>query len=206
MQKIIGALVLCALFVTPVFCDDEIRYVYKGIEAYNRGDYDTAVIEFWLEIAKYKNPHPHAHYALGLMAEDGLGGMKKSLKTALKYYREAADMDYGLAQAKLGGMYYIGKGVLQNYKEAHKWLLKGTLNRNHQAMGILGMMHYNGHGVEQNDILAHMYFNLANAYAKNGSSVSREHLDRVAKYMTAGQIEEAQRLAQGWMAKNREAK
>ena len=40
---------------------------------------------------------------------------------AVKSYRKAADQGYADAQFNLGGMYYNGLGVTQDFVEAHKW-------------------------------------------------------------------------------------
>ena len=40
---------------------------------------------------------------------------------AMKWSREAADQGNTPAQAALGMMYYVGKGVPQDYVEAYKW-------------------------------------------------------------------------------------
>ncbi len=40
---------------------------------------------------------------------------------ALKFYRLAAEQGYAAAEGSLGSMYYLGRGVPQDYAEALKW-------------------------------------------------------------------------------------
>jgi len=42
-------------------------------------------------------------------------------KAALTWYRKAADQGYAVAFHNLGFMYGKGRGVVQNYVQAHKW-------------------------------------------------------------------------------------
>jgi TPR repeat protein len=44
------------------------------------------------------------------------------VNTAISYYKQAADLGYTLANYRLGVLYYLGKGVPQNYHEAWQYL------------------------------------------------------------------------------------
>lgn len=48
-------------------------------------------------------------------------GVTQSFKQAVLYYREAAEHGNAWAQNNLGLMYLNGRGVTQDYVEAHKW-------------------------------------------------------------------------------------
>jgi uncharacterized protein len=48
-------------------------------------------------------------------------GVPQNDKTALKWYRLAAEQGNAAAQFNLGVMYNEGEGVLENYKTAAKW-------------------------------------------------------------------------------------
>ncbi len=41
--------------------------------------------------------------------------------TALRIFRQLADQGDAKAQASLGGMYFFGQGVTQDYVQAHMW-------------------------------------------------------------------------------------
>ena len=49
--------------------------------------------------------------------------MPKDYKEAVKWYRKAADQEDATAQFNLGAMYYYGRGVEQDFVEAHKWFV-----------------------------------------------------------------------------------
>ena len=74
-------------------------------------------------------------------------------------------------------MYGKGRGVPQDYVEAHKWLSLAEAE--------------------------HEWLNLAEA---EGTENASKNLDRIAKEMTDEQIAEAQRLAREWKPKKTESK
>jgi uncharacterized protein len=45
----------------------------------------------------------------------------KDYKLSARYYREAAENKHFIAQYRLGEMYRDGKGVIQDYAQAHMW-------------------------------------------------------------------------------------
>ena len=48
--------------------------------------------------------------------------MPQDYKTAVQWYRRAAEQGSAKAQGGLGGMYVEGKGVLKDYVHAHMWV------------------------------------------------------------------------------------
>ena len=48
-------------------------------------------------------------------------GVPQDSKTAVKWYKLAAEQGYANAQAKLGVQYATGAGVIQDYVRAHMW-------------------------------------------------------------------------------------
>jgi TPR repeat protein len=55
-------------------------------------------------------------------------GVTAQLNEAAKWYRKAADQGYSQAQYALGRLFADGRGVLQDYIEAHKWLNLASSN------------------------------------------------------------------------------
>ncbi len=49
-----------------------------------------------------------------------------------------------MAQFKIGFMYYQGRGVPQDYREAVKWTLLSAEHGEPNAQGLLGLMYLNG--------------------------------------------------------------
>ena len=121
----------------------------SGKAAYDAGDYATAIeklqlfaergetkAQYYLGLSHKKNGnstkadewyrkaaeqgHIEAQHILAVAYEDS------DPTEAAKWYRMAAEQGRALAQYELGLMYYEGKGVLQDYVEAHKWLNLAT--------------------------------------------------------------------------------
>jgi TPR repeat protein len=64
-------------------------------------------------------------------AQNILGGiyyLRQDYAEAFEWFRKAADQGDAAAQSWLGRMYYEGRGVLQNYVQAHMWLNLAATN------------------------------------------------------------------------------
>ncbi len=102
-----------------VACGDEKDILFQaGVNAYNRGDYETALKKF-LPLAK--QGLAAAQLNLGLMYANGQGG-PQDYTEARKWYRRAADQGAAGAQHNLGVMYYEGQGGPKDYVLASMWL------------------------------------------------------------------------------------
>ena len=109
--------ILPVLFLTLLVGNPASADFQKGFDAYERGDYATALREF-RPLAEQGNAG--AQNDLGVMYEKGQG-VSQNDKTAVKWYRFAAEQGFASAQYNLGLMYRKGQGVPQNYKTAVKW-------------------------------------------------------------------------------------
>ena len=89
----------------------------KGLAAYERGDYATALRE-WHPLAEQGDAG--AQFNLGAMYANGRG-VAQDYGQAIEWYRRAAEQGYAEAQNNLGVMYGNGRGVVQNYVTAHMW-------------------------------------------------------------------------------------
>ena len=108
------------------------------------------------------------------------------------------------AQFNLGYLYYIGKGVAQDYAEAANWYRRAADQGFVSAMYNLGFSYQNGQGVPQDDVLAHMWFDLAASRSAGWKEMREEAMkarDDIASRMTPAGIAEAQRLAREWKPK-----
>ena len=114
MKRLIITLCL-ALGSFVVSCSDDFQ---RGVEAYNKGDYATALKE-WTPLANLGNVK--AQYNLGLMYDMGKGVLQ-DYKEAVRWYQLAAEQGYSSAQHNLGLLYYNGQGVPQDYQIAVKWM------------------------------------------------------------------------------------
>ncbi len=93
----------------------------EGIDAYKRGDYDTAMTE-WRSLAEQGDAE--AQWFLGSMYYQG-EGVPQDDQEAVRWYRQAADQGDAYAQNTLGYMYHDGKGVQKDSIQAYMW---GTLS------------------------------------------------------------------------------
>ena len=89
----------------------------RGLEAYEVGDYATALEEF-KPLAEQGDIKAQAN--LGFMYDIGSGVLKDETE-AVKWYRLAAKQGYAQAQCNLGTMYEFGRGVLTDMTSAHMW-------------------------------------------------------------------------------------
>ena len=115
----------------------------KGLDAYNRGDYATALRE-WKPLAEQGVASAQSN--LGAMYDNGRG-VPQDYKTAVKWYRLSAERGYATAQYNLGVMYDEGEGVPQDYKTAVKWYTLAAEQGLADAQGNLGVMYAFGTGV-----------------------------------------------------------
>ncbi len=183
-------LMAVALATAPAFADFD-----RGLEAYDKGDYKTALQE-WQPLAEQGNAG--AQFYLGVMYEKGYGVLQ-DYKEAVKWYTLSAKQGHSSPQYNLGLMYNKGQGVPQDYKEAMKWYRLSAEQGNATAQFNLGAQYYYGEGVIKDYAIAHMWYNIS---ASNGSESGEKLRDVIAKLMTSAQIEKAQDLAKKCLAKD----
>ena len=106
-------LALVVVLVAAPACTD----FEAGEEAYDRGDYATALKEF-RPLAERGDAR--AQFRLGVMYTMGQG-VPQDDKEAARWYRLAATQGYAAAQYNLGVMYFTGIGVPRDVVRAHLW-------------------------------------------------------------------------------------
>jgi TPR repeat protein len=112
--------------VTPAWSD------YKaGEDAYNRGDYATAV-RAWRPLAEQGDPS--AQFRLGLLYENG-NGVPRDFTTARLWYEKAAVQGEAKAQFYLGIQSAFGEGGPLDLVQAHMWYSLAAGNGNAHAPG-----------------------------------------------------------------------
>ena len=180
-------LLVCILFVlfgTQMSAQE----IDKGYEAYNDGDYATALNE-WKPIAE--QGYAFAQYNLGIMYEYG-NGVAKDYTEAVKWYRLSAEQGYAIGQYSLGLMYSDGYGVLKDKAEAVKWWRLSAEQGYAYAQGMLGIMYELGEGVLKDNIIAHMWYNIASG---NGHKSAGDWRDGRAGFMSTSDIKKATDMA-----------
>ncbi|WP_404299088.1 tetratricopeptide repeat protein [Halomonas sp.] len=163
----------------------------EGLDAYNRGDYSTA-LEHFKPLAEQGVADAQSN--LGEMYDFGKG-VPRSYSEAEKWYRRAAEQGHAVALFDLGYMYHRGKGVPQNYIEAAQWYRRAAELGDRISQVFLSSMYANGKGVSQNLVMAYMLMNLV---AAQGDGVDRQNRDALGKQLTREQINEGQRLSSDW--------
>jgi len=138
----------------------------KGINAYELGDFETA-IEEWGPLAELGNPL--AQHNIGFMYNSGKGVVQNS-KTALKWFILSAEQGHAEAQYNVGIFYDAGTGVKENDKTAIHWYTLSAEQGNAEAQNSLGRMYNFGNGIpEQNKVAVEWYIKAA----KQGHALSQ---------------------------------
>jgi len=131
ISKVIIGLILSMLLSSGVAVAADYD---KGIEAYESGDYKTALAE-WTPLAEQGNAK--AQDKLGIMYDKGLGVLEND-RTASSWYVKAAEQGDANAQYNLARMYHSGEytGVwsgLTDYVRAYMWYNLASYNGSEQA-------------------------------------------------------------------------
>ena len=162
--------------------------------AYEQGDYATALDEF-RRLAEKGNPE--AQFYLGSMYRKS-HGVPTDNAEAVKWFYLAAREGHAKAQFNLGFMYYNGLGVEQNRSEALKWYRLAATKGDPWAQNNLGLMYRDGRRADRDYVEAYKWLSLA---AAQGFVLARKNRDDLASEMTAGQIDEAEKMAESFEPK-----
>ena len=181
----IGIMFLISLSPVAVMADYQ-----EGRDAFDRGDYSTALKEFKILV---KQNDSRGQYALAVMYDLGEGVLQNS-KEAVKYYRLAAEQGLADAQNNLGVAYDQGEGVDTDYKEAMKWYLLAAERGNRDAPNNIGVLHMIGFGVPRSFAKAHTWFTIAGA--GDSEAISNKNFSK--KKLTPEQLIESQKRADEW--------
>ena len=129
----------------------------------------------------------------------GLAEFTKGYRAqALMHFRPLAAQGHTQAQNLLGWMYYSGKGVTKDDKEAVKWFRKAAKQGNPHSLYNLGKMYRDGKGVLQDLVMAYVLFNVA---VTNGNNYVRNKRDEVHAKLTAPERKLALKLSKPCLKK-----
>ena len=116
MKRFLPALIVFTLLLKNVGVSRGADF-QKGVEAYNKSDYVTALRE-WTPLAEQGDAD--VQYSLGMMYDLGQG-VRQNYIAAVKWYKLAAEQGQANAQAALGQMHQNGEGVPKDLIRAHMW-------------------------------------------------------------------------------------
>jgi len=109
---------------------------FKGYAEFKMGQYGNARA-IWEALAERGNAE--AHFNLGILDEDGLGGAH-NLKAALAHYEKSAIAGSGKAQYRLGLLYFSGATVPRDDVKAARWLGAAAAQGDQDAAALLAQL------------------------------------------------------------------
>lgn len=117
MSKLLNSSLIFPVLLVLVMNASSASSIRKGIEAYQNGDYATA-LQAWMPLAKQGNAD--AQFSVGLIFDRGLN-VNPDYYAAVKWFTLASKQGHIFAQANLGWKYHKGQGVDKNNVHAFKW-------------------------------------------------------------------------------------
>lgn len=162
-----------------------------GLDAYQKGDYKTALSE-WLPEAKKGDPY--AQHMMGFLYANGRGVELKPKQTVY-WWRQAAQQGFAPAQYTLGSLYRQGLGVPHDLQEAAQWIERAANAGYPNAQYDIGVMYATGEGVAQDLITAYMWVDQAANTKGLKPGVYRKNLERL---LTPAQRLEAEQMREAW--------
>ena len=163
-----------------------------GQEAYNTGEYETALAE-WRLLAEAGDAD--GQFGMGLLYGNGYGVELDDFQ-ALKWYVLAAGQGHAEAQCNIAVMHANGWGVPQSDEEALKWYSLAAEQGVTPAQINVARMHAGGFGTAQDKVQGHKWFSIAAELGDNDAIFNR---DILAATMSAEEIAESNRLRVEWM-------
>lgn len=108
-------------------------------------DSDKAKEWFWkaYKTAIIRPDDARALYTIGILFQNGRGVELQKL-LAIRYYTEAAELNYSNAMYELAYMYYNHEGTPTDYAKANKWYRRAAELGHPQAMNNLGWSYAHG--------------------------------------------------------------
>jgi hypothetical protein len=182
-------LAMFPLLVSSVAWSDDFG---TGQEAYNTGDYETALAA-WRPLAEAGDAD--GQFGMGLLYGNGFG-VDLDDAQALKWYGLAAGQGHAEAQCNLAVMYANGWGVPQSDEEAFKWYSLAAQQGVTTAQINVGRMYAGGFGVAQDRVQGYQWFSIAIELGDNEAIFNRDNL---AALMSAEEIASANGLTIEWM-------
>ena len=121
---------------------------------------------------------------------------RKDYATAFKEFQVLAEQGDSTAQASLGVMYELGKGVPKDYGKARYWYEKSAEQGNDNGQYNLATMYYTGAGVKEDIVEACKWFSIA---TRNNHGGARNSMQLCLRYLDEKGRSEYEKRAAEWM-------
>ena len=146
---------------------------------------------------------PPAHYALGILAENGLGE-PRSLTAAAEHYRLAGEAGHICAMRRYGGALAAGLGVEVDLAGAVDWFTRAADLGDAVSAYNLAVMYEAGeaYGLESSLAEAYYWFSIA---AQLGDPSALEHKRSIAPELDSEELDDANHRANAWRAEPKDA-
>jgi TPR repeat protein len=163
-----------------------------GFEAYEKGDYATALKEF-LPLAE--SGQASAEAAVGQMYFEGKG-VKPDMKEAARWLEPAASKGIARAQFLLGKLYLSGEGVAAVDPAKAATLTKAAADQGlMEAQVDTCAFYYQGVGVPKDLVQAYLYAHLA---AQQGSEDGNSILTLLSQDMKPEDVAKGDQAVRAW--------
>ena len=163
-----------------------------GFEAYEKGDYATALKEF-MPLAE--SGQASAEAAVGQMYFEGKG-VKPDMKEAARWLEPAATKGIARAQFLLGKLYLTGEGVAAADPVKAAALTKAAADQGiPEAQVDTCAFYYQGVGVPKDLVQAYLYANLA---AQQGSEDGKSILTLLGQDMKPEDVAKGDAAVRAW--------
>ena len=133
-----------------------------------------------------------------------------NFEEAYKQFQVLADAGNNEAQAHLGSLYYVGKGVNKDLDLAYVWYKKAADQGNVDAQYSIGNMYLLGEGVEQSNTDAAEWYRLASDQGHHAAKNNLANLEKLEAINKENQLKQdaiaAEQKAKKEAAKNEELK
>jgi TPR repeat protein len=139
----LASMLALSILLLMIVCNTVWAGFEKGLNAYEKGDYITALLE-WTPLADAGDSQ--AQYNIGWMYKRGRG-VPQSDTTAIGWLEKSAQGGHAGAQSTLGHVFYYGEGVERNEIIGAKWFTLAAKQGNLRARSELEYMTHHSVGV-----------------------------------------------------------
>ena len=192
MHSAFRCILMAATLVTGSMAAADVQ---QGMDAYDVGDYETAMAEC---LPAAETGDPIAQFCIGRMYANGFGvAMDDAL--ALQWYGRAADQGHAESLYNLGVMHSNGWGVPMDDAAAARFFENAAELGLPLAQMSLANLHRQGRGVEQDVAKAVKWYTIA---AELGNMNADFKLDELAPELSEAERQLAEKSAREWLDTN----